>query len=273
MDLEAIARRLRYQLVMMSYRGKAAHLASALSCIDLIIAAYWSILKIDPKKPLHPLRDRFILSKGHAITALYASLAEKGFFSKDLLLSFNQDGGSLPEHPTPNCIPGVEVATGSLGHGLSLGIGQALASKISKQDYQVVTLLSDGECNEGSVWEAALFAPAHNINNITAIIDYNKWQATERSDEVMQISPLKDKWEAFGWQTLEIDGNHFDDILDAYGKISSTQPTAIIAHTIKGKGISFMEDNNNWHYRIPNHEEILLVKQELRIKINEKCIC
>ena len=157
------------------------------------------------------------------------------------------------------------MATGSLGHGLSVGLGQALAGKILGEAYQVMVLLSDGECNEGSVWEAALFAPAHGINNLTVVIDYNKWQATGRSDEVMQLSPLKDKWESFGWQTLEIDGNNHEEISAAYQQISPDKPTAIVAHTIKGKGVSFMEDDNNWHYRIPNDEEIAKAKKELNI--------
>ncbi|MDN3509120.1 MAG: transketolase [Candidatus Neptunochlamydia sp.] len=264
-DLQKLAAEIRYQLILMAKRGKAAHLGSSLSCVDLIVAAYWNYLNISPKDPQNRLRDRFILSKGHAITALYGSLAEKGFFAKELLKSFNQDGGCLPEHPSPQCVPGIEMATGSLGHGLSVGLGQALAGKILGEAYRVMILLSDGECNEGSVWEAALFAPTHGVNNLTVVIDYNKWQATGRSDEVMQLSPLKNKWESFGWQTLEIEGNSLEEISAAYSQISPDKPTAIIAHTIKGKGVSFMEDDNNWHYRIPNDEEIVKAKEELGV--------
>lgn len=264
-DLEKLAAEIRYQLILMAKRGKAAHLGSSLSCVDLIASAYWNFLNISPSDPQNRLRDRFILSKGHAITALYGCLAEKGFFAKDLLETFNQDGGCLPEHPSPKCVPGVEMATGSLGHGLSVGLGHALAGKVLGEAYQVMVLLSDGECNEGAVWEAALFAPAHGVNNLIAVIDFNKWQATGRSDEVMQLSPLKEKWEAFGWQALEIDGNNIEEILTAYSQISPDKPTAIIAHTIKGKGVSFMEDDNNWHYRIPNDEEIARAKEELGV--------
>lgn len=264
-DLKKLAAEIRYQLVFMAKQGKAAHLGSSLSCVDLIIAAYWSFLNIDPKNPKDNLRDRFILSKGHAITSLYACLAEKGFFDKELLKTFNQNGGCLPEHPSPNCVPGVEMATGSLGHGLSVGLGQALAGKILRENYRVMVLLSDGECNEGSVWEAAMFAPAHGVNNLIAVIDFNKWQATGRSDEVMQLTPLCEKWKAFGWHALEVDGNNIDEVIAAYNKISSDKPTAIIAHTIKGKGVSFMEDNNNWHYRIPNDDEIAYAKKELGV--------
>ncbi|MBI5346638.1 MAG: transketolase [Chlamydiae bacterium] len=262
-----IAKKIRYEITKMSHLGEAAHLGSSLSCVDLIVALYHVFLKIEPSKPFDRLRDRFILSKGHAISSLYAVLVSRDFFSEDLLATFNQDGSSLPEHPSPNCMPGVEVATGSLGHELSIGIGHALASKILTEPDKVVVLLSDGECNEGTVWEAALFAPAKNLNNLIAIIDFNKWQATGRSEETMTLSPLKNKWESFGWQTYEIDGHNIDEILDTFNKISKKQekPIAIIAHTIKGKGISFMEDDNNWHYRIPTQEELLKVKNELGI--------
>jgi transketolase len=264
-ELKQIAAEIRYQIIEMSKLGKAPHLGSSLSCVDLIVAAYYSFLNICPDQPRDRLRDRFILSKGHAITTLYATLARKGFFQSELLKTFNKDGGSLPEHPSPNCAPGIEMATGSLGHGLSVGIGQALAGKILNEHYRVMVLLSDGECNEGSVWEAALFAPAKKLDQLIAIVDFNKWQATGRSEEIMQLSPLKEKWAAFGWQTYEIDGNDFDQILEVFSKIpeSPGKPTAIIAHTVKGKGVSFMEDDNNWHYRIPTDEELLKAKYEL----------
>lgn len=261
------SQRIRYQLVEMSHRGKAPHLASSLSCLDLVLAAYSSFLRIDPKNLDEPCRDRFILSKGHAITTLYAVLAWKGFFSMDLLKTFNCDGGCLPEHPIPKCVPGIEMATGSLGHGLSVGIGQALAGKILNEPFRVMVLMSDGECNEGSVWEAAMFAPAKQLDNIIAIVDFNKWQATARSEEVLKLSPLADKWTAFGWDTHEIDGHNYQQILNVFSKIpvSKGKPTAIIAHTVKGKGISFMEDDNNWHYRIPNEEELAQAKLELGV--------
>ena len=264
-QLQKEAQKVRYQLVQMSHIGKAPHLASSLSCVDLVLAAYFAFLRIDPKQPHHPSRDRFILSKGHAITTLYAVLARKGFFDPALLATFNRDGTSLPEHPSPHCVPGVEMATGSLGHGLSVGIGQALAGRILGRDYRTMALLSDGECNEGSVWEAAMFAAAKRLDSLIAIVDFNKWQATGRSEEIMQLSPLADKWKAFGWHTLEINGNDFEQILSAFAEIAKVpgKPTAIIAHTVKGKGISFMEDDNNWHYRIPTNEEVQLAKAEL----------
>ena len=260
--LESIAKEIRHLVVEMSKEGQAPHLGSSLSCVDLIVAAYYCFLRIDPKMPNDRLRDRFILSKGHAITTLYAILAKKEFFPMEYLKTFNQDGGMLPEHPTPHCVPGVEVATGSLGHGLSIGVGQALAGRILNEAYRVMVLLSDGECNEGSVWEAALFAPARQLNNLIVIIDYNKWQATGRSDEIMQLNPLKEKWASFGWQAHEIDGHNFEEILAVFSKVSD-KPTANIAHTVKGKGVSFMEDDNNWHYRIPNVEELMKAKNEI----------
>lgn len=266
-ELRKIASQMRYQIVEMSKTGKAPHLGSSLSCVDVIAAAYYTFLRIDPRDPMHRLRDRFILSKGHAISTLYAVLANRGFFPLDLLKTFNKDGGCLPEHPTPKCVPGVEMATGSLGHGLSVGIGQALAGRILNESYRVMVLMSDGECNEGSVWEAALFAPARKLDNLIAVVDFNKWQATGRSEEIMQLSPLKEKWAAFGWQAYEIDGNNIEEIISVFSKIPETpgKPTAIIAHTVKGKGISFMENDNNWHYRIPNDEELSEAKTELGI--------
>jgi len=264
-QLKKISDEIRYQIIEMSKIGHAPHLGSSLSCVDLMVATYYGFLKIDPKQPHSRQRDRFILSKGHAITTLYAILAKLNFFPEALLKTFNTDGSCLPEHPSPNCVPGVEMATGSLGHGLSVGVGHALAGKILHENYRVMVLLSDGECNEGSVWEAALFAPAHKLENLIAIIDFNKWQATGRSEEIMQLSPLKEKWSSFGWQSYEIDGHNFEQIMETFSKIpaSSGKPTAIIAHTIKGKGISFMEDNNHWHYRIPNDEDLLRAKSEL----------
>ncbi len=264
-ELKKIAALTRYRIIEMSHRGKAPHLGSSLSCVDLIVAAYFHFLRICPKNPCDPNRDRFFLSKGHAVSTLYAILAEKGFFPLDLLKTFNHNASALPEHPTPHCVPGIEVATGSLGHGLSLGIGHALAALIQQKNYRTMVLMSDGECNEGSVWEAALFAPVHKLENLIAVIDFNKWQATGKSEEIMQLSPLQDKWTAFGWQTYEVNGHCFEDILSVFAKSEnpSGKPTAIIAHTIKGKGVSFMENDNNWHYRIPNEEELSLAKKEL----------
>lgn len=257
-DLGLIARQLRLRLVQMSHTAGTPHLGSALSCVEILVAAYWNVLRIDPAHPEDPNRDRFILSKGHAASALYAVLAERGFFPRAWLDTFAQHGAPLAEQPAPHCAPGVELATGSLGHGLPVGVGMALAARVQKRDYRVVVCLSDGECNEGTVWEAALFAPAHRLNHLAVIIDYNKWQATGRSNEVMSLPSLREKWAAFGWNAVELDGHDLTAITTALQSIPSPcgKPTAIIANTIKGKGVPFMEDDNNWHYRIPKAEEV-----------------
>jgi transketolase len=233
--------------------------------VDILVAAYWTAMHIDPKNPDDPRRDRFILSKGHAISAHYATLAMKGYFPIDDLRDFNKDGGNLPEHPSPKCVPGVEWATGSLGHGLGVGIGMALASKIQNHPYNVFIVMSDGECQEGSVWEAAMYAPRHNLTNLTAVVDYNKWQATARSNVTMNMDPLRDKWEAFGWDAVEVDGHNLQQLVEALNKPVSKEgrPRAVVAHTVKGKGVSFMEDDNNWHYRSPSAEEVEKAKVEL----------
>jgi len=267
-DLETMAlaaRQIRGTVVSLSHRARAMHLGSSLSCVDILVAAYWGALAIDPVHPSDPARDRLILSKGHAATALYATLAHRGFFSRAELDSFDQDGGRLAEHPAPGCAPGVEAATGSLGHGLGLGLGMALAGRLQGRSYRTFVVLSDGECNEGSTWEAALLAPAHAVDRLVAIIDYNKWQATGRSQQVTALEPLARKWEAFGWSTQSIDGHDLGAIVRALQEVPdrSGKPSAIVAHTVKGKGVSFMEDDNNWHYRIPTAEEVARAHEEL----------
>jgi transketolase len=267
-DLDRIARRIRARLVQMSHDAKAAHLASALSCVDLLVAAYWGALRIDPKQPGATDRDRFILSKGHAAAALYATLAERGFFPADWLSDYGKDGSRLPEQMSPGCVPGIEAATGSLGHGLPLGAGMALAARIQRQSYRVVVVLSDGECNEGSVWESALFAAAQQLGNLTVMIDYNGWQATGRTEEVIPLAPLAEKWRAFGWTAEEVNG-HDVDVLTARLQCAMAdrtgRPSCLVARTTKGKGVSFMEDDNNWHYRIPNDQELAAALAELAV--------
>ena len=263
--LKAAAARLRGKVIEMSHAASSAHLASSLSCCDIVAAAYWGVCNIDPKRPDDPLRDRFILSKGHAATALYSALAFRGFFPEELLATYCQDGGMLAEHPPARLLPGVEAATGSLGHGLPIGIGMALAGRMRGEKFRVYALLSDGENNEGSVWEAAMFAAAHKLNNLCVIVDYNKWQATARSNETLQLSPLREKWQAFGWNATETDGHDVATLAALMREVpdGGDQPRAIIAHTVKGKGVSFMEDDNNWHYRAPTAEEVVLAHKEL----------
>lgn len=264
MNSVQLAAQFRARAVEMSHAAGAAHLASALSCMDIVAVLFHSVLKLDPQNARWPDRDRFILSKGHAATALYAALAYKGFLNNSDIASYGKAGSLLEEHPSPK-LPGVEAATGSLGHGLPIGCGISLASRIKKQTYRTFVLMSDGECNEGSVWEAALFAAANRLGNLCAFVDFNKWQATGRSREVLGLDPLADKFRNFGWQVHEIDGHDHQQILKAVGAVSAEQqkPTMVVAHTIKGKGISFMEDDNNWHYRIPTNEEVRLAKTEL----------
>ena len=264
-DLQAIARSIRTRVVEMSHAAGTPHLGSALSCVDILVAAYWRALAIDPARPAAEDRDRFILSKGHAVSALYAALALRGYFPQDALETFGQSESALAEQPTPSCVPGLELATGSLGHGLPVGIGMAFAAKLARRSSRVFVLMSDGECNEGSVWEAAMSAAAQRLDNLIVIVDYNRWQATGRSEEVMALAPLADKWTAFGWSAREVDGHDMDALSHALDRVpdGTGRPVALVARTVKGKGVSFMEDDNNWHYRSPNADELSRARVEL----------
>jgi len=263
-DLKMLAASLRLKVVEMAHNAKAAHVASALSCADVIATLYGAVLELDPDKPDWAMRDRFILSKGHAAAVLYAALSYKGYIAEIDLAGYGREGSLLEQHPCPK-LPGVEAATGSLGHGLACGSGMALAARIKGLGYRTFVLLGDGECNEGSVWEAAMFAAANGLGNLCAFVDFNKWQATGRSREVLALDPLAEKFRSFGWIVHEIDGHDYGQILDAVKDISADagRPTMVVAHTVKGKGVSFMEDDNNWHYRVPTVEEIAQVKTEL----------
>jgi transketolase len=264
--LQALARTIRARVISTSHRTQTPHLGSCLSCVDILVAAYFHGLRLDPKKPQDPGRDRFILSKGHGAPALFQVLAMKGFYPEAWLDKYGEDGGLFAEHPpTPDHLAGIEAATGSLGHGLPMGLGMALAGRIQGRDYRVIALLSDGECNEGSVWEAAMMAGAQQAGNLMVIVDFNKWQATGRSEEVLALSPLADKWRAFGWEAREIDGHDMRELAQIMSMplASRRKPLAFIAHTVKGKGVSFMEDDNNWHYRIPNEDEVVRAHREL----------
>lgn len=265
-ELERAAARLRGRVIEMSHRAQAAHLASSLSCCDVLAAAYWHALRLDPARPDDPLRDRFILSKGHAAAALYAALAFRGFFDPALLDTYCEDGSKLAEHPPARTLPGVEAATGSLGHGLPLAAGMALAARVQDRRYRVFALLSDGECNEGSVWEAAMFAAGQRLGNLCVIVDYNKWQATARSNDTLALAPLREKWAAFGWDAHEVDGHDAVGLarrMAALPAVPDGRPLALVAHTVKGKGVSFMEDDNNWHYRAPTAAEVQQAHREL----------
>ena len=267
LDLGLISRRIRGELIRTSNRAHTPHLGSSLSCVDILVAAYWGVLNINPENPTDPNRDRLILSKGHAATSLYLALNKRGFISDDILRTYAQPGGVLPEHPVQRSALGIEITSGSLGHGLSMGLGMALAAKIQNRKYHVYVVMSDGECNEGSVWEAAMLAPAHNLDNLVAIVDFNRWQATGRSEEVSSLSPLREKFKAFGWSSCDVDGHNIKDLVNVLKNLpdGSGKPVSVIAHTVKGKGISFMEDDNNWHYRIPNKDEVKAALRELGV--------
>jgi transketolase len=261
----AFARSIRVQSLRMIHRAKSSHIGSALSMADLLAVLYSRILRVDPSRLDWPERDRFILSKGHACVALYIALAERGFFPGAWLEDFYQNGSHLAGHVTHVGVPGVEVSTGSLGHGLSIACGMAVVGKRDGRPHRVFTLLSDGECDEGSTWEAALFAPHHHLDNLVAIIDYNKIQSLGPVHEVLDLEPFAAKWRAFGWAVCEIDGHHLDQIEHALSIIPAQpgKPTCVIAHTVKGKGVSFMEGKILWHYRSPDADEMDRAMTEL----------
>ena len=259
-----LAKKIRIHAVNMTHYGKSSHIASILSIVDIVSVLYESILNVDPKKPKKLNRDRFILSKGHAGAAIYAALAEKGFFKVSELKKHSSNGSNLSGHVSHKNIPGVEFSTGSLGHGLSVSCGIAYSAKINKSKFRVFALLSDGECDEGSNWEAILFAAHHKLNNLVAIIDYNKLQSIESTHDTLNLEPFAEKWIAFGWQVIEVDGHNHDEIFKALKKNNKIDsPLCILAHTTKGKGVSFMENNNLWHYRSPQNAEYRNAIKEL----------
>jgi transketolase len=258
-DFEKTAQKVRRTILEMIYRTKSPHIGSSLSAVEILVALYLKILNLSDRQD----RDKLILSKGHACPALYATLFEKGFLNADDLKGFAVNCGTLEQHPKMDPKKGIEVSTGSLGHGLSMGAGMALGAKVSKKEFRVFVLLSDGELNEGSVWEAVLFAGHHKLTNLTALVDYNKMQALGFSKDILDLEPLGKKWESFGWHSQEVNGHDFGQIFSAFRSLSSTRPNAIIFHTIKGKGVSFMENNLLWHYRAPDDEEYRLALEEL----------
>ena len=265
-DHKTLATSLRAHALRMVHRAGSSHIGGCLSAADLLAVLYGNILQIDPSQPDMLDRDRFILSKGHAVAVVYAALAERGFFPLEWLDTFYQDGSHLGGHITYG-IPGVEVSAGSLGHGLSIGCGMALGGKRDNRRYRVFVLLSDGECDEGSTWEAALFAPHHHLDNLIAIVDFNKIQSFGTTKEVLDLDPLADKWKAFGWEVKEIDGHDLSQIRSILQSIPFKQgrPSCVVAHTVKGKGVSFMENQLAWHYRCPDDKHLCLALRELGV--------
>jgi transketolase len=264
-ELEKMARQLRRQVITMIATAGSGHPGGSLSAADIVTALYFKVMRHDAKNPQWLDRDRFVLSKGHAAPILYAALAECGYFPVEELSTLRKLGSRLQGHTDRTLTPGVEMSAGSLGQGLSFGIGIALAGSLDKRDYQVYVLLGDGECEEGQIWEAALFAPHHKMDNLTAIVDHNDIQLDGRVCDIMGLEPLLDKWRAFNWHVLEINGHDITQILEALkeaGEIKG-KPTVIIAHTIKGKGVSFMENNVDFHGKAPTAQEVEIALKEL----------
>ena len=262
-----LARRIRGHALRMVHHASASHIGSCLSIADILAVLYSGVLRVDPARPDWPQRDRFILSKGHAAAVLYAVLAESGFFPLGWLDTYCDDGGKLAGHATHYGVPGVEFSTGSLGHGLSLACGVALAAKRDGQPWRAFVQLSDGECDEGSIWEAVLFAPHHHLDNLVAIVDYNKIQSFGTVKEVLDLEPLAEKWRAFGWAVREIDGHDHVQIRNALSAVpfEAGRPSVIVAHTTKGKGVSFMEGKLAWHYKSPTDEQLAAALAELGV--------
>jgi transketolase len=252
-DTQAYAQRIRRETVAMVHRAKASHLGGALSMADLLSVLYGESLRVRPENPRWPERDRFILSKGHNCTGLYAALALRGFFPTEELATYGANGSRLMAHVSHK-VPGVEFSTGSLGHGLPFGCGKALVARKQGKRWRVFVMLSDGELDEGSNWEAILFAPQHRLDNLVAIVDYNKIQSLGRVAEVLELAPLADKFRAFRWAVREIDGHDHSQIRAALSSVpwEPGRPSCLIAHTVKGKGVSFMEDKLAWHYKSPD---------------------
>ena len=255
--INQLAKSIRVQALRMVHQVNASHIGTCLSMADLLAVLYGKILRIDPTNPDEIERDRFILSKGHGAAILYAILAEKGFFPREWLDTYCQDDSKLTGHVS-HYLPGIEASTGSLGHGLPIGCGIALAGKREHKSYRVFVLLSDGEMDEGSNWESILFAPQHQLDNLIVIIDYNKIQSFGTVKEVLDLEPLPAKLQAFRWSVQEIDGHNFEEIEKTLNSVpfEPGKPSCIIAHTVKGKGVSFMENQLAWHYKSPNVEQL-----------------
>jgi transketolase len=248
----------------MTSLGGSSHIGAVFSCADILAVLYAGMMKVDPARPRDPERDRLVLSKGHAGAGLYAALAERGFFPVEQLWTHYQDGSELSGHVSHE-LPGVEVSTGALGHGLSIAAGMALAGKLAGDEHRVFCLLSDGECDEGSTWEAALFAPHHKLSNLVAIVDYNRIQGIGRVADVLELEPFADKWRVFGWAVREVDGHDHAAIQEACTPLpfEAQKPSCLIAHTTKGKGVSFMENSVLWHYRTARGAEFDAALEEL----------
>lgn len=256
-ELKKYAVKVRKHVIDEVYSAASGHPGGSLSCTDILVALYFGEMRVDPKKPAWDDRDRFVLSKGHCSPALYAVLAEKGFFPREDLLTFRKADSYLEGHPSMRYVPGVDMSTGSLGQGISAAVGMAMAGKVDNKEYRVYAILGDGELEEGQVWEASMAAAHYKLDNLTAFLDYNGLQIDGKITDVMSPEPVAGKFEAFGWNVLTVDGHDIEKILDAVNSAKNTKgrPTIIIANTIKGKGVSFMENQAGWHGSAPNKEQ------------------
>ena len=263
--LEGQAVQLRQDIVAMIHAAGAGHPGGSLSAVDMITALYFHVMNLDPQNPAWPDRDRFILSKGHSCPALYAALARRGYFDPALLSTLRQYHSILQGHPDMNKVPGVDMTAGSLGNGLSIGVGMALSGKLHCQSYMTYVMLGDGEIQEGMVWEAAMAGSHHDLKNLVAVVDCNGVQINGWTNEVMTVEPIADKWRAFGWKTVEVNGHNMKDLLTALHTAKTMRhPTAILMRTVKGRGVSFMEDESKWHGVAPSDEELVKAIGEIQ---------
>ncbi|MGE5558072.1 MAG: transketolase [Bacillota bacterium] len=263
---------IRMELLRMICRAKSGHLGGSLSCADILVCLYYHVMKLDPRRPDWPDRDRFILSKGHSVEGYYAILADCGFFPSAELDTYGCFGTRLAGHPCVK-VPGIEMNTGALGHGLSVGVGMALAGRMDGRDYRVFVLMGDGEQAEGSVWEAAMAAGHYRLGNLIGIIDRNKLQISGFTENVMALEPLKAKWTSFGWNVAEADGHDMAELAEVFSAVAlkKDRPGLIIAHTVKGKGLSFAENEARWHHGIPDEEQLAAGMEDLRRQLREAC--
>ena len=250
------AREMRKHIVRMTAAAGSGHPGGSLSAADIVATLYFNVMRINPQEPDWPLRDRFVLSKGHAAPVLYAALAERGFFPVEELTSLREFGSALQGHPDYKRTTGVDASTGSLGQGLSIAVGMALAARLDDRDYRVFALLGDGELQEGQVWEGAMSAAHYRLGNLVAVVDVNGLQIDGEVDQVMSVQPLADKWRAFGWHCLEVDGHAPDQIAEAVASAPGSKPTVILARTVKGRGVAFMEGRAEWHGKAPSSEQL-----------------
>lgn len=267
--LQEICKRMRIDIVEMIGAAASGHPGGSLSEVELLAALYFGVMQHDPKNPAWDKRDRFILSKGHGCPALYAVMAQTGYIEHGVLKTLRKLGSPLQGHPDKRMFPAMEACTGSLGQGLSLGIGCALAAKLDKSGFHTFVMAGDGEIQEGQNWEAAMFAPYHKLDNLTLIVDYNRQQLDGFLTDILDIAPLVPKLQSFGWNVVEVNGHEMKEVLPALQKAranSSSKPTAVVAHTVKGKGVSFMEDNPEWHGVAPKPEQVAKAVAELEAK-------